>query len=460
MENVVLTSATHISPKSGSPLCSQFVPIVTDEAVTTLTLESNIENPTESVEQTETDGNFQAKMDINYQAHDVALAAAATGKSNEHEQTNGLKLNQHHKVDIDETDQHPDKVKSPCSLVNALLLVLAIVCFAIFLCVIAIILGSKTNARNDNGKHPSRLLGEYKQQDLFTPLNEPITEPYFNLTSRTHGGIIVVLSRRGASVNDILIPYAHSDGLQHYRSVVLKGNQFGSIRLGFDGKTNSMDMNNQLPLNYPLLNSDNEDWSMYGDLNAPYRVRFVHGLIETIYEFTSSNPNELVMTTFVSPGLNEQIVADPTNNIYFNLRGDGNLSTHYLTLSGSTPVSIEKGQEMEKNLLTQGQFVDQLKEVNNYFFKIDRPGIGKNYIATLSESETKTKLIIFADHHGIMIDTSVVTSANTNKTISDIYGIRISPRQSPVYETVSNYGPTLIVYPSQAIHTTWWRFEY
>ncbi|CAF4759543.1 unnamed protein product, partial [Rotaria magnacalcarata] len=47
-----------------------------------------------------------------------------------------------------------------------------------------------------------------------------------------------------------------------------------------------------------------------------------------------------------------------------------------------------------------------------------------------------------------------------NKTISDIYGIRISPRQSPVYETVSNYGPTLIVYPSQAIHTTWWRFEY
>ncbi|CAF4128516.1 unnamed protein product [Rotaria magnacalcarata] len=276
MENVVLTSATHISPKSGSPLCSQFVPIVTDEAVTTLTIESSVENPSESVEQTETDGNFQAKMDINYQAHDVALAAAATGKSNEHEQTNGLKLNQHHKVDIDETDQHPDKVKSPCSMVNALLLVLAIVCFAIFLCAIAIILTSKP---------------------------------------------------------------------------------------------------------------------------------------------------------------------------------------HYLTLSGSTPVSIEKGQKMEKNL-TQGQFVDQLKEINNYFFKIDQPGIGKNYIATLSESETKTKLTIFADHHGIMIDTSVVTSANTNKTISDIYGIRISPRQSPVYETVSNYGPTLIVYPSQAIHTTWWRFEY
>ncbi|CAF3855183.1 unnamed protein product [Rotaria magnacalcarata] len=401
MENVVLTSATHISPKSGSPLCSQFVPIVTDEAVTTLTIESSVENPSESVEQTETDGNFQAKMDINYQAHDVALAAAATGKSNEHEQTNGLKLNQHHKVDIDETDQHPDKVKSPCSMVNALLLVLAIVCFAIFLCAIAIILTSK----------PVSLL-----------------KTFF-------------------------------DGLQRYRSVVLKGNHFGSIRLGFDGKTDSMDMNNQLPLNYPLLNSYNEDWSMYGDVNAPYRVRFVHGLIETIYELTSFNPNELIMTTFVSPGLNEQIVADPTNNIYFNLLGDGNLSTHYLTLSGSTPVSIEKGQKMEKNL-TQGQFVDQLKEINNYFFKIDQPGIGKNYIATLSESETKTKLTIFADHHGIMIDTSVVTSANTNKTISDIYGIRISPRQSPVYETVSNYGPTLIVYPSQAIHTTWWRFEY
>ncbi|CAF4625969.1 unnamed protein product, partial [Rotaria magnacalcarata] len=74
----------------------------------------------------------------------------------------------------------------------------------------------------DNGKHPSRLLGEYKQRDLFTPLDEPITEPYFNLTSRTQGGIIVVLSRRGASVNDILVPYVHSDGLQRYRSVVLK----------------------------------------------------------------------------------------------------------------------------------------------------------------------------------------------------------------------------------------------
>jgi hypothetical protein len=66
---------------------------------------------------------------------------------------------------------------------------------------------------------------------------------------------------------------------------------------------------------------------MYGDVNKPYRVRFVNNLIEVIYEFSSSNNNELMMTTIGSAPLNEQIIVDPTNNIYFNLRGYGNLST-------------------------------------------------------------------------------------------------------------------------------------
>jgi len=128
----------------------------------------------------------------------------------------------------------------------------------------------------------------------------------------------------------MLIPYTDNQGIKQYRSIVLKsnnGNSFGSIRFGFDEEVNSINMTNQLPSNYPFLNFYNENWSMYGDPTKPYRVRFVNGLIEVIYEFSSSNYNELMMTTIVTAPLNEQIIVDPTNNIYFNLRGYGNLST-------------------------------------------------------------------------------------------------------------------------------------
>ncbi len=105
------------------------------------------------------------------------------------------------------------------------------------------------------------------------------------------------------------------------------GNSFGSIRFGFDEEMTSINLTNQLPSNYPFLNFYNENWSMYGDPNKPYRVRFVNGLIEVIYELSSSNHNEFMMTTIVTAPLNEQIIVDPTNNIYFNLRGYGNLNT-------------------------------------------------------------------------------------------------------------------------------------
>jgi hypothetical protein len=88
-----------------------------------------------------------------------------------------------------------------------------------------------------------------------------------------------------------------------------------------------MNMSSQLPTNYPFLNFYKEDWPMYADINKPYRVRFVHGLIQIIYEFSSNNHNEFFMKTMVATPSNEQIVVDPTNNIYFNLRGSGNLST-------------------------------------------------------------------------------------------------------------------------------------
>ncbi len=88
-----------------------------------------------------------------------------------------------------------------------------------------------------------------------------------------------------------------------------------------------MNMINQLPTNYPFLNFYNENWPMYADINKPYRVRFVNGLIQVIYEFSLINLNELVMTTMVATPSNQQLIVDPTNNIYFNLRSHGNLST-------------------------------------------------------------------------------------------------------------------------------------
>ncbi len=48
----------------------------------------------------------------------------------------------------------------------------------------------------------------------------------------------------------------------------------------------------------------------------------------------------------------------------------------------------------------------------------------------LTESETKTILNIFADHEGMIIDPFGIRG----KLTADMYGIRISPKQSPVYQ--------------------------
>ena len=132
MDNVVLTSATHISPSGGEPM-----PSAIDALVAT---------PLEPVEQTEVDGNFQAHMDVNYQAHDVALATAGVvEKSHPAPVANGLKLAENHRMEIDDgfDDHHPDKVQSCCSMLNKLFLALAIVCFALFLCSIAFIVATR-----------------------------------------------------------------------------------------------------------------------------------------------------------------------------------------------------------------------------------------------------------------------------------------------------------------------------
>lgn len=148
----------------------------------------------------------------------------------------------------------------------------------------------------------------------------------FNLTSRDTDGMIIVLSGRGASIKDILIPYKDSNNQKQYRSIVLKGDQFGAVRFGFDDEVNAFTLNNQLPSDYPFLNFHKDDWSTSREFRTPNSVRFDNGMVEVIYEF-SPKRNELMMQTIVSTGVNEQIVADPTNNVYFNLRGHGDLST-------------------------------------------------------------------------------------------------------------------------------------
>ena len=156
-----------------------------------------------------------------------------------------------------------------------------------------------------------------------------VDDPYFNLTHPNQNGIIVVLARRGAAIRDILIPDT-ANGMQRYRSIVLQGDNrtnFGAVRFGFEDEGNLMSMTNQLPMNYPFLNFYDQNWSMYADANEPHRVRFVHDLVEVIYEFSLSNINELIMTSIVSAPVYQSVIADPTNNIYFNLRGFGNLST-------------------------------------------------------------------------------------------------------------------------------------
>ena len=131
MDNVVLTSATQINPDSGHPLSSEPTPTIT-ALVTT---------PLEPVGENHVDGNFHTQFDVNYQAHDVALAAAkANGHT--HEQSNGFKLADDHQMEIDDGYEHPDKVKSCCSMLNKLFLALAIACFALFLCSIAFIVAN------------------------------------------------------------------------------------------------------------------------------------------------------------------------------------------------------------------------------------------------------------------------------------------------------------------------------
>ena len=214
--------------------------------------------------------------------------------------------------------------------------------------------------------------------------------------------MIVTLSRRGASIKDILIPTVGGDGSYTYRSVVVKGGEkdsFGSVRFGFENPSNSMDLTYQLPADYKFLNYHQQDWNMYADVERPHRACFINGLVQIVYEFSPKEPSEFTMTTIVAAAPQQAIMVDPTNNIYFDLRGNGNMSTvssmrhwgrqrslyilqHTLMLAPSIAYNIDSDSVSELNPLDEPSRVDQLSNASNYFYALKNAGIGKTHVAT------------------------------------------------------------------------------
>ncbi|CAF3478874.1 unnamed protein product [Rotaria socialis] len=471
MNNIFSTSTSETSPDTDSqPLDHQSLqPLASEPASIVETINSISSEPVSTsidlVEQVNIDGNVQAHIDVKYEAHDVALTSAKS--VNDHQQNNGFKACEHHKIDLTDSDQHSEKSKPSCVMLNKLKCFLAFIVFILLFCsIICIIFYLKTYDRKNN---QSKLNYVYRLDDGSISSEILSNEPYFYLKHPAKDGIIVVLSRRGALVNDILIPYKDETDLKQNRSIVVKAdneNYFGSVITSSNDPNNTMNITNQLPSNHPFLNMYKEDWSMYAYADNPMRVRFVYNAAQIIYELSSNNPNEFTMKTIVSPPLNQQIVADLTNNIYFNLRGYGNLSAHYLNLSSSKPIEFFSGKTVELDQLNKPQQVDKLVNMNKYFYTFERVGIGKNYMAMLFNNETGITMRVFSDHTGVIIDPYGIKSPNLNEnrttSMLDMRGIRISPRQSPFYHPVIHYGygPTLVVHPSEAIHTTWWQFDY
>lgn len=452
MDNPAAISPTsQTSLNTGNPLNPQPISPLASESATTSTVEAIVSTPLEPVDLGQDTAVTSSKTNLNPSAGDTS--------------TNGSNF---HKMQMDDGDGHPEKPKSACAMLNKLFLVAAIVCFALFLASIAYIVA---NLEGLNGKYHGQRIEKFSvpfsSGDEFCSSERLISERFFNLTNGENRNIIVTVSRRGAAIHDIFLTSKDSSGTFQTRSIVLKGGDqsyFGSVRFGFDDPKNPNNLTSQLPSNYVFLNFHQDEWLMYADPQRPSTVRFVNGLIQVIYKFSLSNPNELLMTTMVATPSNQHMIVDPTNNIYFNLRGAGNLSSHFLNLSLSTPIDILTGQRVEQDRLIQSQRLDKLLNINNYFYLMDRAGIGKNHIATLTEIETKTTLNIFSDHTGLVIDPFgvglVEQNVNPVSATPELRGVRLSPRQSPIYQPTPLYGRTSIVYPSQAIHTTWWQFEF
>lgn len=136
MDNIISTSLSQTSLHTDNPLNSELVSTLTAETAATSPIESTVSNPSEPVativesgEQTNIDVNVQPNIDVKVETDDVTLESI---KDKDRQQNNNLATSEHHKIDMHDSDQHPDKSKSPCSMLNKSFLVLAIVCFALF----------------------------------------------------------------------------------------------------------------------------------------------------------------------------------------------------------------------------------------------------------------------------------------------------------------------------------------
>lgn len=150
MDNLGSTTSSEIVTHTGNPLNPEPIPPLAAEPESTATIEALVSTPLEPVlstanemtSPTQTDGNVQAHFDVDYQAHDVALAAT---KTNSPQQKQGLKSTEQKKIPFDiESNGHPEKAKSCCALLNKLSLALALVCFALLLCSILYIILNQT----------------------------------------------------------------------------------------------------------------------------------------------------------------------------------------------------------------------------------------------------------------------------------------------------------------------------
>ena len=146
MDNITSTSGFQNSPNADNPLSSQSLPPMISESTAISKNEPVIPSSSESdptivatAEEINANENAQAHVDITCKTHDVALTSART---NNHQQNNGLTACEYHKMDIENNDEHPEKSKSFCSMLNLLFLSLTVVCFILFLGSIGYILNN------------------------------------------------------------------------------------------------------------------------------------------------------------------------------------------------------------------------------------------------------------------------------------------------------------------------------
>ncbi|CAF1322474.1 unnamed protein product, partial [Didymodactylos carnosus] len=316
------------------------------------------------------------------------------------------------------------------------------------------------------------LNGKYDQRSTIYPTyiakddqwNEPISAPYYNLT---RNNFTVILGRRGAKIHDILIPHRSNSRGDNYRSIVLHVNNyatssipFGSVR--FDPEFIHGD-SYKLPSDYPFFNASEQNWEMHVDQENPNRVRFVYPKqhqSEVIYELL---PNNELVISYIAYPMNDdrELLVDMTNYVYFNLRGYGDMSTHHLRVNASRFVDPQNVNDAGNNHYKSVPFNTEqaVNETKNFYFT-EHYGIGKNFIAELSEKETGTRVRIFGDQAGVYIDPLMKLTEQINGTMLTRNGISIRPRQSPIHQYDPLFGEIRLLKPSHYSHTQWWQFEF